>query len=277
MKQAYVHALDRSASPCDASPVEGSARPRRELPQLLIGLVAVAVALAVAVPLTAAIVMNGIRDVKRTRDTIVVTGSAREPIEANLADWSLSVSSRERTIAAAARSVHAKEAFVEHFLESAGLTQDVSTPPLDVQQTTIQVPTGLAKPRFRSVDAWIVSQSYGVQTSKIDTLIKTAGSVDSLLLRGVDVSVGPVQYLSTHLRTAKFSALRLATADAHDRAETIAQGLGGTLGAVRSVNLGVYQITPRNSTDVSGEGISDTSTRAKDVTAVVSVTFGVNR
>ena len=46
---------------------------------------------------------------------------------------------------------------------------------------------------------------------------------------------------------------------------------------MRSVNLGVYQITPRNSTAVSGEGILDTSTRDKDVTAVVSVTFAVDR
>ena len=72
-------------------------------------------------------------------------------------------------------------------------------------------------------------------------------------------------------------ALRLATADAEERASTIAQGLGGHLGAVRNVSLGVYQITPRNSTDVSNEGISDTSSRLKDVTAVVSVTFAVNR
>jgi uncharacterized protein len=43
------------------------------------------------------------------------------------------------------------------------------------------------------------------------------------------------------------------------------------------VKLGVFQIKPRNSTDVSGEGILDTSTRDKDVTAVVSVTFAVNR
>ena len=46
---------------------------------------------------------------------------------------------------------------------------------------------------------------------------------------------------------------------------------------MRSVQLGVYQITPRNSTDVSGEGINDTSSRAKDVTAVVTVTFAVDR
>ena len=46
---------------------------------------------------------------------------------------------------------------------------------------------------------------------------------------------------------------------------------------MRNVSLGVYQITPRNSTDVSNEGISDTSSRDKDVTAVVSVTFAVKR
>jgi hypothetical protein len=251
--------------------------PRRELPQLLIGLVAVALAVAIAIPVTASIVMSGVRDVKRTRDTIVVTGSAKQPIEANLAEWYVAVSARERTPAAAAKAVRVKVAAVKSFLGDAGLTADVAEPPLEVQETTIQVPTGLKKPRFRSVQAWLVSQTFNVHTTKIDTLVKTAGSVDQLLLKGVDVSVGQIQYLSTNLKTAKFAALRLATADANDRAETIAQGLGGHLGAVRSVQLGVYQITPRNSTQVSGEGILDTSTRSKDVTAVVSVTFAVSR
>ena len=39
--------------------------------------------------------------------------------------------------------------------------------------------------------------------------------------------------------------------------------------------MGVFQITPRNSTDVSDYGINDTSSREKDVTAVVTVTFGL--
>ena len=246
---------------------------KRELPQVLIGLLAV----AVTVPITAAIVMNGIRDVKGSRDTIVVTGSAKQPITADLASWFVSVSSRERTPAAAARSENAKAAAVDEFLRKAGLADDVSKPPLDVQETTIQVPTGLAKPRFRAVRAWFVEQSFDVQTEKIDALVRAAAGVDRLLLQGVDLTVGQIRYLSTKLRKAKFAALRLATADAEERASTIAEGLGGHLGAVRSVRLGVYQITPRNSTDVSGEGILDVSTREKDVTAVVSVTFAVNR
>ena len=249
----------------------------RALPEVLIGLVAVALALAIAVPVTASIVMDGVRDVKTTRDTIVVTGSAKQPIEANLANWHLEVSALSRNVDDAARSLHDKVRAVRAFLGSAGLRADTAEPPLDVEETSIQVPTGLAKPRFRSVPAWAVTQSFDLQTTKIDTLIKAAASVDRLLLQGVEVSVGPIEYLSTKLKTAKFAALRLATADAQQRADTIAKGLGGHLGAVRSVHLGVYQITPRNSTDVSNEGINDTSSRFKDVTAVVSVTFAVNR
>jgi hypothetical protein len=249
-------------------------RPR--VPELLIGLLALAVVLAVAIPLTAQIVMNGVRDIKRTHDTIVVTGSAKQPIDSNLATWTLTVSSHERTPAAAARALRAKAAAVTAYLTGAGLSgADVSKPPVDVEQSSDRVPTGLKKPAFRTVPAWDVIQSFDVQTTKVDTLIRAAAGVDKLLLRGVDVSVSSIAYLSTNLKAAKFAALRLATADARERATTIAQGLDGHLGAVKSVHLGVYQITPRNSTDVSNEGILDTSTREKDVNAVVSVTFAV--
>ena len=44
---------------------------------------------------------------------------------------------------------------------------------------------------------------------------------------------------------------------------------------MRSSSLGVYQITSRDSTEVSDYGINDTSTREKDVTAVVTAGFDV--
>lgn len=252
-------------------------RPRR-IPETLIGLVALAVALAVAVPVTAVVVMDGIRDIKRTRDTIVVTGSAKQPIQADLANWNVTVSATERSPEKAARILRAKVAAVAAFLDGGGLPKaDVSKPPLGIEQTTVSIPTGLEKPRFRDVPAWHVYQTFSVSTHQIDTLERTAAGLDQLLAQGVAVNAEQIQYLSTRLTAAKFGALRLATANANRRAETIAEGLGGHLGAVRSVNLGVYQIIPRNSTEVSGEGISDTGSRLKDVEAVVSVTFAVER
>src|SRR6185295_2896097 len=98
-----------------------------------------------------------------------------------------------------------------------------------------------------------------------------------LIEQGIDVDAEPLEYLSTELTKAKLDALGAATHEARQRAEIIVQGLGGKLGAMRSSTLGVYQITPRDSTEVSDYGINDTSSREKDVTAVVSATFAVQR
>src|ERR687885_2051519 len=116
--------------------------PRRELPELLLGLVAIALALGIGVPVTAAVVMDGIRDIKHKRDTISVTGSAKYPIEANLAHWSLTVSSEQRTTAAAARVLSRRARGVRAFLRAGGLGADVQEPPLNVEQTFRRVPTG---------------------------------------------------------------------------------------------------------------------------------------
>lgn len=239
-----------------------------------VGLVAIAVALVIALPLSASIVMNGVKGIKQARDSVVVTGSARYPIAANLATWSLQASAEARNPSAAIRALRGKTTQINAFLAHGGLPADsILAPPIKVTAISVSVPTGLSKPRFRRVPAWRVSQKFAIETTEIDTLERVASQVGNLLAAGTDVSVSPISYLSTNLTAAKFAALRRAVADARERATTIAQGLNAHLGPVQKTSLGVYQVTPRNSTQVSGLGINDTSSRLKDVEAVVSVTF----
>jgi len=47
------------------------------------------------------------------------------------------------------------------------------------------------------------------------------------------------------------------------------------VGKIQSVKMGVFQITPVNSNDVSDMGISDTSSIEKKITSVANVTFSV--
>jgi uncharacterized protein len=231
---------------------------------------------AVALPLSASIATNGFKDIKHARD-IAVTGSAHYPISANLATWHLSVSAQESTPSEAIAALRQKVAQVDAFLANGGLAAGTtSRPPIRVAKVFVSVRTGLKKPAFRQVPAWRVSQGFSIETTRIDTLERVAAQAGNLLASGTDVSVSRIDYLSTQLTTAKFAALRRAVADARARATTIAQGLGGRLGAVQETTLGVYQITPRNSTEVSDYGIDDTSSRLKDVEAVVNVTFRVD-
>ena len=63
--------------------------------------------------------------------------------------------------------------------------------------------------------------------------------------------------------------------DARSRAESLASNSGGKIGSLRSAKMCVFQITQPNSTGVSDMGINDTSSLAKEITAVVNVKFSV--
>jgi hypothetical protein len=237
---------------------------RRGLPELLLGLIAIAVALVI----TGIVVANAIRDVKRARDTIQVTGSARDPIEADLARWNLIVSADAVQPQDAVRLLKKRVRAVRTFLRHGGLSNaDVSEPPVETYQISLRVAPKQRVPGFRLV------QRFRVSTTDVDKVEGVAASTTDLLAQGIPVSTSGIIYLATKLADARLRALKKAIADAHRRAETIVSGIGGHLGSVRSASLGVYQVVPRNSTAVSDYGINDTTSREKDVYAVVSVTF----
>ena len=66
-----------------------------------------------------------------------------------------------------------------------------------------------------------------------------------------------------------------ATKNAKQRAESMVSGTNGKIGTMNSAKMGVFQIVPINSTDVSDYGINDTSSIEKKVVATVNATFNV--
>lgn len=240
----------------------------RRIPELFLGLLS----LAVAAVWIAHVFASTIHDARHTSDTITITGSARQPIGSNVVRWSLVVAGVARTPVAAARRQRVESNQVRAFLRDAGVRgADVS--PRVVQSETIvtRVNKHLTRTTYR------VSQGLDLATSRIDVVQAVAARLGVLLERGVDVSAEPLQFVSTDLEDAKLKALAAATGEARRRAEILVKGLGGKLGRMRASSLGVYQIVPRNSTEVSDYGVNDTSSRLKDVVAVVSATFAVGR
>ena len=236
------------------------------LPELFLGLLAI----AVAVVLTAHSVTGVIRDRQHVHDTLSVTGSARKPISADLVRWTLTDAELgEPPLAGRLRSEVVE---VRAFLRQAGVPAGAITPAVVTSETLVTT-----LPHHRRLVRYRVAQRLEVRTRQIDAIEPVATRIGELLERGIDVSAEPLRYLSTELTQAKLDALAAATADARRRAEILVQGLGGKLGPMRSSSLGVYQVVPRDSTDVSDYGINDTSSREKDVNAVVRATFAVTR
>ena len=236
------------------------------LPELFLGLLAI----GVAVVLTAQIFAGTIHDARHVQDTISVTASAHVPISSNLVRWTLTVSSANATAAPAARRLRSEVLAVRAFLRTSHV------PGRAIRRSVVTSETFTVKlRRHRQRTVHRVSQELLVSTNDIDVLERAAPQVGRLIERGVEVAAAPLEYLSTELTEAKLSALAKATTEARRRADILVRGLGGKLGRMRSSSLGVYQIVPRDSTEVSDYGINDTSSRDKDVTAVVTVTFAL--
>jgi hypothetical protein len=97
----------------------------------------------------------------------------------------------------------------------------------------------------------------------------------ALLTEGIPLTAQPPQYLYAQLPQLRPDLLADASRDAKTRADRLVAAAGGRLGRLQSVSAGVFQITAPGSTDTSGEGVYDTSTVDKDVTAVVNLTFAM--
>ena len=238
----------------------------RAIPELFLGLLS----LAVAAVWIGHIFASTIHDAKHAHDTITITGSARKPIGSDLVQWELEVKGEAGTEVAAAYQARTAGIALVAFLRKAGIARGDISP--EVVQSDI-VTTRIDKKHTRTT--YVVSQGYGVSSRQIDVVQAAATRLGTLLEDDVDVSAQPLAFISTNLQAAKLDALAAATTEARRRAEILVKGLGGHLGRMRASSLGVYQITPRNSTEISDYGVNDTSARLKDVTAVVTATFAV--
>jgi uncharacterized protein len=96
-----------------------------------------------------------------------------------------------------------------------------------------------------------------------------------LIDQNIQFESGAPEYFYKKRDELKLEMLAKATENAKSRAANMATATGNKIGFMRSARMGVFQITPITSTDVSDFGINDTSSLEKKVMAVVSVSFAI--
>jgi hypothetical protein len=126
------------------------------------------------------------------------------------------------------------------------------------------------------ITAYRLTRNFEVRSSRVGAIAALAERSSSLLARGVPLAADPPQYVYTKLPALRPGLLAAATKDAQLRARVLVAASGAKLGKLRGVDVGVFQVSSPNSTDVSDYGVYDTTTLRKDVTAVVNVTFALS-
>jgi hypothetical protein len=213
------------------------------------------------------------RSIKRANDVVTVTGSARRPIRSDFAIWRGSVASQQPALADAYREVTRYATRVRAYLADQGVPDSAVTfRPLETYGIPEISPSGRETGRTAG---YRLSQSFEVRFADVDRATQLSQQAASLVDQGVPFTSSPPEYIYTRLADIRIGMLGEATKDARARAAAITGSMGSEVGAVRSATVGVFQITPRYSTEVSDYGINDVSSVEKDITAVVRVTFAI--
>lgn len=208
-------------------------------------------------------------------NTITVTGSAKKSVQANLAKWNASftrhatVSNLKETLALANGDTDR----IKKFILSTGIPESSITFRPIQSDTVYSSRQGDYSQSIENVAGYNVRQEVHVEDTDIDKVDTLAKNVSRLIDQGIIADYQNTEYYYTKLDSLRPELFAAATKDAQTRAEAIASGTGVSVGALKSARTGVIQVLAPNSTDVSDYGTYDLSTKAKEISATVNVSF----
>lgn len=200
---------------------------------------------------------------------ITVKGSARKNIDSDLAVWRGSFVVESETLLDAQHKIQANRAVVEKFLGAACVT-NYSFAPIGIEEV---------RAMQKSPEGWTQQRTTGFRLSQLvhveSTDVSLLEHLDStpLVEQGLLFTTEPPEFIYTSVGEMKIEMLAEATKNARARAEQIATNGGSGIAQLHDADMGVFQITPLHSSDTSGEGMNDTTSRQKTITAVVTATF----
>ena len=211
----------------------------------------------------------------RQNQSISVKGSVRERLRSDRAVWNIRVSGAAAELQAAYAILENSVEHVQEFLKSQEFRrEEISIGAID---TTPHYETNERGMSTRRIAEYELSRSFTITTPEVERVARSAGEVTALIKDGVKVMSFSPEFYYTAIGDLKVKLLGKATEDARARAEAIASAAGARIGEVRDAQMGVLQITRPLSTETSSYGVYDTSTIEKDVTAVVTLSVGIER
>ncbi|MCX5715487.1 MAG: SIMPL domain-containing protein [Candidatus Omnitrophica bacterium] len=237
-------------------------------------IIVLGVCIAVATIVSSVILSGGfLKVMKFTRENINVTGSATKEIKSDYIVWKATFSRREPDMAAAYKKIKEDLEKAKQYLVSKGVNEKEV---IISQITTTTIYKKNEKGNdTNDIQGYRLFQGIEIRSNDVDKIDRVSRESTELIDQGVEFESDAPQYFYTKIDQLKIEMLALATANAKERAQSMVRAAGNKIGLMRSARMGVFQITPVTSTDVSDYGENDTTSLDKKVMAVVSVSFAI--
>lgn len=211
---------------------------------------------------------------KLQNQTIRVTGSASQKVTSDSASWNINFSTTRPTLKEGYAKINADSKKVKDFFISNGIDEkNIEFNQINSYKVYKKAPNGYSS--TDELKGYDVSRSVVVKSNDIKKLTEISKNVDTLVNQDIDLTSDNVQYFVSSLDDIKVKVISEASKNAKERAKSLVSGTGAKIGVMTSARVGVFQIVPVDSTEVSDYGYNDTSSIEKKVISTVSATFTV--
>lgn len=210
----------------------------------------------------------------RHEQAITVKGTAETDITSDVGKFSCACSARGSSLKDAYGKLQDSRNTTIAFLRQLGLQdKEIVIRTIDTAKVAKRDAQGK---ETNETEYYDVTQEIIITSSNVNLIRDTATRITELIRDGVDIRANTPMFMVTNLKDTKLRLLAEATEDGYRRALSLAKGSKGKVGALISAQQGVFQITERHSTDISGYGEYDTSSIEKTAKAVVTLEYAID-
>lgn len=243
----------------------------RNLFNYSVPLVAAATLLVIGGVIIACIGAYTTYSVKLARDSIEVTGSAKEAVVADTARLIINLDTRtgstDQQYGYARLESATKQ--ITAYLDSKGF-KDYETPAITSYPNYTYPQYG--EPIFTGFS---INRQIIVRSHDIDQVSALANNIQPFTGSGYNATIQSLELTYSNLAEKRVALLSEAIKDAKARADAIAKETGRSVGVLRNASSGVVQVLPAQGVEISDYGMYDTQSRNKEIMVTVRATFGL--
>jgi len=211
-------------------------------------------------------------------ETIRVTGSAEKDFTSDLIVWKGFYSRKSMDLKNAYALLKEDENTVRSYLSSKGIEDnEMVFSSVNINKEFSYPTDANGRSLGQQFSGYNLTQNVRIESKNVEKIDQISREATELIQKGIEFTSSAPLFYYTKLTEIKMDLLAKASADGKQRAEIIAKNAGSSLGNLKNANLGVFQITGKNSDeDYSYGGTFNTSSRNKTGSITIRMEFAVD-
>lgn len=233
--------------------------------------------IALAIIISVFLVSNTARYKFQSAETISVTGLAEKDFTADQIVWKGTFIRTGMDLKGAYAQLKADEADIKQYLNASGIADSsIVFSSVDMQRTYDTKYDDAGKITGNTFTGYTLTGTVTVDSKNIEQVEKMSREITTLLQKGIELNSTPPSYYYSRLNDLKIDLLSKASADAKQRAESIAKNSDASLGGIKKAAMGVFQITGKNENETYSYGGSfNTTSKQKTASITLRVDYQV--